>query len=233
MIEPEVMSADDRLETPKQLASRVGISERQVRQLLQTHQLEHVFIGCRILIPIGAFSRFLDANRVKQCQDETRDRDFAGSPSAGATTSPGPSEAAAASAALARATAEKLKSNSRNGSRSELGVLRTAINWAHKDGRITRSVPVPLPEGGQSRERWLTRSEAAGLIRAARTRKARLHMPLFILLGLYTGRRKEAILSLRWPQVDLEGGLIDFDIAGRARTKKRRGKVRIPARLLP
>src|SRR5215468_12737244 len=117
--------------------------------------------------------------------------------------------------------------------RRELGVLRTAINWAHKNGRITRAVPVSLPEAGQSRERWLTRSEAAGLIRAARTRKARLHVPLFILLGLYTGRRKEAILSLRWPQVDLEAGLIDFDIAGRARTKKRRGKVRIPARLLP
>jgi integrase len=117
--------------------------------------------------------------------------------------------------------------------RRELGVLRTAINWAHKNGRITRGVPVPLPEGGQSRERWLTRSEAAGLIRAARTRKARLYLPLFILLGLYTGRRKEAIMSLRWPQVDLAAGLIDFDIAGRARTKKRRGKVRIPARLLP
>ena len=29
-------------------------------------------------------------------------------------------------------------------------------------------------------------------------------MPLFVLLGLYTGRRKEAILSLRWPQVNFE-----------------------------
>jgi integrase len=117
--------------------------------------------------------------------------------------------------------------------RRELGVLRTAINWSHKNGRITRAVPVPLPEGGQARERWLMRSEAAALIWAARTRKARLYMPLYILLGIYTGRRKEAILSLRWPQVDLEAGLIDFDIAGRARTKKRRGKVRIPARLVP
>jgi integrase len=58
-------------------------------------------------------------------------------------------------------------------------------------------------------------------------------MPLFILLGLYTGRRKEAILSLRWPQVDLDAGLIDFEIAGRKRTKKKRGKVPIPPRLLP
>src|SRR5262249_10918615 len=49
----------------------------------------------------------------------------------------------------------------------------------------------------------------------------------------YTGRRKEAILSLRWPQVDLAAGLIDFDIAGRRRTNKKRGRVPIPPRLLP
>jgi integrase len=68
---------------------------------------------------------------------------------------------------------------------------------------------------------------------AARTEKARLYMPLFILLGLYTGRRKEAILSLRWPQVDLERGLIDFEVPGRQRTKKQRGAVPIPRKLLP
>jgi integrase len=117
--------------------------------------------------------------------------------------------------------------------RFELGVLRAAINWAHKNGRLTRSVPVTLPTAPAPRERWLTRQEAARLIRAARTQKARLYMPLFILIGLYTGRRKEAILSLRWTQIDLENGLIDFEVAGRDRTKKRRGKVRIPARLLP
>ena len=39
------------------------------------------------------------------------------------------------------------------------------------------------------------RQEAARLLKASRTEQARLHMPLFILLGLYTGRRKEAILD--------------------------------------
>jgi integrase len=117
--------------------------------------------------------------------------------------------------------------------RRELGVLRAAINWAHKNGRLARVVAVTLPEAGPARERWLTRAEAASLIRAARTQKARLYLPLFVLMGLYTGRRKEALLSLRWSQVDLASGLIDFEIPGRARTKKRRGRVRIPARLLP
>jgi hypothetical protein len=68
--------------------------------------------------------------------------------------------------------------------RRELGVLRAAINLAHKNGTITRPVAVQLPERPQPRDRWLTRTEAARLISAARTRQARLYMPLFIILGL-------------------------------------------------
>jgi integrase len=117
--------------------------------------------------------------------------------------------------------------------RRELGVLAAAINHAHREGRITRLVAVFLPERPESKGRWLTRKEAAALLWASRTPQARLYMPLFILIGLYTGRRKEAILSLRWPQVDLAAGLIAFDNPGRRRTKKQRGTVRIPARLLP
>jgi integrase len=58
-------------------------------------------------------------------------------------------------------------------------------------------------------------------------------MPLFVLIGLYTGRRKEAILSLRWPQVDLDAKTINFELSGRRRTNKRRGLIAIPPRLLP
>jgi len=118
--------------------------------------------------------------------------------------------------------------------RRELGLLQAAVNHEHKKGRLSRSVVVELPPAPPSKERWLARQEAAKLIRAARKDpKARLYMPLFVLIGLYTGRRKEAILSLRWPQVDLKAGLLDFEIEGRVRTKKQRGKVPIPDRLLP
>lgn len=117
--------------------------------------------------------------------------------------------------------------------RRELGVLRAAINHAHRNGRITRPVAVELPEPPDPKDRWLTRKEAAALIRAGRTPQARLYMPLFILIGLYTGRRKEAILSLRWPQVNLEARTINFDLPGRKRTNKKRGIVAIPPRLLP
>ena len=117
--------------------------------------------------------------------------------------------------------------------RRELGVLQAAINHAHRNGTLTRSVAVELPKSPPPRDRWLTRQEASRLLRASRTEQARLYMPLFILLGLYTGRRKEAILSLRWSQVDLEERLIDFETPGRERTKKRRGKVPIPTKLVP
>ena len=117
--------------------------------------------------------------------------------------------------------------------RRELGVLRAAINYAHARGRLTRAVAVELPERPEPQSRWLTRQEAARLIRSAGTHQARVYLPLFILIGLYTGRRKEAILSLRWPQVDLDAGTIDFEIEGRKRTSKKRGSIRLPSRLLP
>jgi integrase len=121
---------------------------------------------------------------------------------------------------------------SANTLRRELNVLRTAINYAHKHGRLTRPVAVELPEAPEPRTRWLTRKEAARLLCAAlRSPKARLYLPLFILLALYTGRRKEAILALRWHQVNLDTGTINFE-QGR-RTKKRKGGIPIPPRLLP
>ena len=102
----------ERLETPKQLAARVGITERQVRHLIQTQQLEHVMIGCRVHIPVGAFARFLEASKVKAWHGETKDQSCAGLKSAAAITSSGPNEAAAASAALVRQNAHRLKSRS-------------------------------------------------------------------------------------------------------------------------
>jgi hypothetical protein len=111
----------DRLETPKQLAARIGLTERQVRHLIQTRQLEHVMIGCRVHIPVGAFARFLQAKKVTPCHDETKDRDCDGLQNGSASISPGLSEGAAASAALARQTASKLKSSSPNSCNSASG----------------------------------------------------------------------------------------------------------------
>jgi integrase len=117
--------------------------------------------------------------------------------------------------------------------RRELGVLRAAVNHSHREGRITRVVSVHLPDRPEPRERWLTRKEAAALLRAAlREPRVRLYLPLFILLGIYTGARKEAILSLRWPQVDVDAARIDFNAPGARRTNKRRARIPIPGKLL-
>lgn len=118
--------------------------------------------------------------------------------------------------------------------RKELGVLRAAINYAHRHGRITHTPFVFLPEKPSGRDRWLTRHEAARLLNAARTARGdvRLYLPLFIVLGLYTGARKDAILSLRWPQIDFEQGRIDFNQPGRKRTSKGRPIIPIPDHLL-
>jgi len=115
----------------------------------------------------------------------------------------------------------------------ELSILGAAINHDYKAGRITSPRYVWQPKGGEKKERWLTRQEAAALLKAARAEeKVRDYLPLFILIGLYTGARKGAILSLRWVQVDLERGLIDFNPPGRARTSKGRPIIPIPKRLL-
>src|SRR5262245_1090115 len=122
-----MVADEERLETPKQLAERVGLKESRIRHLINTKQIDHVWIGCRVHIPVGAFGRFLEAKKVTPCQDEITDRVSVGSRSETASTSPGPNMAAAASARLARQTANKLKSSSQNGFNTEGGEAAQVI----------------------------------------------------------------------------------------------------------
>ncbi len=119
-------------------------------------------------------------------------------------------------------------------SRRELGVLRAAINYGHDEGRLTRTVAVHLPQSPEPHERWLTRDEAAKLLRGAlHEPRVRLYLPLFILVALYTGARKEAILSLRWSQINLAAQRINYNSPDSRRTNKRRARIPIPSKLLP
>lgn len=117
--------------------------------------------------------------------------------------------------------------------RRELAIITAAQNFMVKEGLLVRTVPVPLPAKPEPKDRWLTRQEAARLLNASRHggRETRLYLPLFILIGLYTGARKEAILSLTWKQIDMEHGRISFAIPGRARTNKRRPTIPMSRRL--
>lgn len=114
----------------------------------------------------------------------------------------------------------------------ELGALSAAVQHDHQQGRLLEVRPVSLPAKPDPKDRWLTRTEAAELIRACRANwQSRGHLPLFVLIGLYTGARKEAILSLRWCQVDFARGLIDLNPPGRERTSKGRPLIPLPRHL--
>lgn len=117
--------------------------------------------------------------------------------------------------------------------RRELSVLRTAVNRYAKAGHVSTVVAVHLPPAEEGRIRWLEPFEAIALLKAARKiKRAAKHLPLFILIGLLTGQRKDAILSLKWEDVDLQRGYIDWNPVGRTRTKKRRPRTAIPKRLV-
>jgi integrase len=126
--------------------------------------------------------------------------------------------------------------------RRELGTLTAALNFAVSERLIERAPYVELPQKPEGKDRWLTRKEAAALLNAARTGRedVRLYLPLFIVLGLYTGARKQSILTLRWPQIDFERGRINFkrlvqedgSLVGRRRSNKGRAHIPIPERLM-
>jgi integrase len=114
------------------------------------------------------------------------------------------------------------------------GVLRPAIRHAVQQRRLMPGeYYVPTPSAPPGREYWITRSEAARLLwETRRDKRARLHLPLYTLIALYTGQRRGAILDLTWRQVDLITGRIDFNPPGRIQTKKRRPRIPIPRSLL-
>ena len=120
--------------------------------------------------------------------------------------------------------------------RRELGCLRAAINFAMPAGMTKPKVW--LPERPPARDLWLTRSEAARLIRAARRRPETRHLARFILVGLYTGSRKTVILGLKFRKppggghVDTSLGMLYRKAEGARVTKKKAPTVRIPSKLL-
>lgn len=120
--------------------------------------------------------------------------------------------------------------------RRELEDFRAAIRHHWEAGLCSGLTPIVLPDRGDARTRWLTRSEAARLLWYARA--VGHHVARFILVGLYTGTRAGAICgaALRPTEgrgwIDLEHGVFYRRPAGRRETKKRQPPVRLPPRLL-
>jgi integrase len=124
--------------------------------------------------------------------------------------------------------------------RRELNVLQAAINYCHREGKLTSPARVLLPAQPSPKERWLTRQEAGWLLRAARNLNVTgKHLADFILHGLYTGSRKSTILSMHIDTPSVSGGHVDTvqgllyrKPMGKVMTKKRQGTARLPPRYL-
>jgi integrase len=131
--------------------------------------------------------------------------------------------------------------------RQELKTFQAAINHWHRESPLEAVPKVTLPKAESRRERWLTRNEVAALLKACRRlsregRKAAKgatqftdysHVARFILIGIYTGTRHDAILRLRWSASE-SGGHADLErniIYRRGKAERDTSKRRPPARL--
>ena len=135
---------------------------------------------------------------------------------------------------------------SQSSARRELSFLAAAINsYNKKKGGMNLVFSPVLPEASPARERWLTRQEAARLLRAAwRARQKNRggedgrhvgkHIARFILIGLYTGTRAGAICgaaltpAIGRGHVDLDSGRFHRKALGARDTNKRQPTVDIP-----
>jgi integrase len=133
--------------------------------------------------------------------------------------------------------------------RRELEDLRSAINHHRHEGLCREFISVVLPEKSESRETWLTRSQAARLLwvawRAkqvmrdgATKREVGKHIARFVLVGIYTGTRHRAICgaalqpAIGRGYVDVDQGVFHRRAKGAKKTKKQQPPVRLPDRLL-
>ena len=100
----------------------------------------------------------------------------------------------------------------------ELKTLRAALSFGVKQGWLVVPPYIELPPQPTPKNRWLTKKEAAKLIAAAKAP----HVKLFLLLAIYTGARRGAILDLTWDRVADDFKMINFTLPGRPTSKKRR-----------
>lgn len=117
------------------------------------------------------------------------------------------------------------------GAGADLKTLKSAVTYWHNHETLGPLAVMPRfwkPEEPAARERWLTRSEAARLLWAARPYK---HLRRLILLGLYTGSRPGVILALQWDQIDFSAAILIRDRGNQARNK-RSPRVRLGRRIL-
>jgi integrase len=93
----------------------------------------------------------------------------------------------------------------------ELSTLRAALLWRDRATAATVELPAQPPP----RDRYLTRDEYRDLRFAAK--RGGLHIYVFVVLGLATAGRKQALLDLTWDRVDFTAGRIRLATDGQGK----------------
>jgi integrase len=104
---------------------------------------------------------------------------------------------------------------------TELGHLRSCLNWSAKVRAIERAPYIELPQKPAPKERHLSRDEIARILET----EMEPHLRVAILLLLTTAGRVGAVLGLTWDRVNLERRIIVLreDLEG-----PRKGRATIP-----
>lgn len=123
--------------------------------------------------------------------------------------------------ALSAADCRRYAGNkSASGARRDLETLRAAISYyAREHGPIASSAHIVLPAKSEPRDRWLTRSEAHRLRKAAMKWP---HLYRFVIMGLYTGSRSGVLTSLQWNWIDLNARVMLRRAPGAAEDARKR-----------
>lgn len=122
--------------------------------------------------------------------------------------------------------------------RRELGVLRAALNKAHRSRLLASAPAVWLPPKGAAKPDWLTRDEFARLLWELWRQKRSRHAARLALCQFYTGSRPLTVARTTWerrtdgPWVDLVQGIWWRRGDDENETVKARRPHGIPPRLL-
>lgn len=109
--------------------------------------------------------------------------------------------------------------------RRYMGVIRAAAQRSFDHGEIGM-MPVFVKIKAQDGEgvRPFSLEELSKLFAAAMLE----HERLFLLLNLATAPRPGSVLELTWDRVDSITGVVNYDVPGREKTKKRRARAPLP-----
>lgn len=111
---------------------------------------------------------------------------------------------------------------------TELGHLRTVLNWAAKKRLIDLAPDIPRPRKPEPKDLHMSRDQAARILAST----AFPHVRVAMHLMLATAARVAAVLELTWDRVDLENRLIHLRNPNDSTRRKGRAIVPINSTLL-